>query len=185
VSRFAMSHAEAEIRRRGAVPDEIEDAGLQGELARREVGRLAYEINVQQYACAGLNFGTYYDRSPVIAYDGAEHPAYTMNSYTPSSVPGCRTPHLWREDGSSLYDAMGPEFTLLRFDPAVDVAELEAAARKRGVPLKVLDVERPNTAIFYDGGLVLSRPDQHVAWRGDRLPADPLALIDRVRGAAN
>ena len=27
VSRFAMSHAEAEIRRRGAVPDEIEDAG--------------------------------------------------------------------------------------------------------------------------------------------------------------
>jgi hypothetical protein len=31
---------------------------------------------------------------------------------------------------------------------------------------------------------VLSRPDQHVAWRGDGLPADPLALIDRVRGAA-
>ena len=185
VSRFAMSHAEAEIRRRGAVPDDIEDAGSQGELARREVGRLAYEINVQQYACAGLNFGTYYDRSPVIAYDGAEHPAYTMNSYTPSSVPGCRTPHLWCEDGSSLYDAMGPEFTLLRFDPAVDVAALEAAARKRGVPLKVLDVERPKTAIFYDGGLVLSRPDQHVAWRGDRLPADSLALIDRVRGAAN
>jgi hypothetical protein len=185
VSQFAMSHAEAEIRRRGAVPDDIEDAGSQGDLARREVGRLAYEINVQQYACAGLNFGTYYDRSPVIAYDGAEHPAYTMNSYTPSSVPGCRTPHLWCEDGSSLYDAMGPEFTLLRFDPAVDVAELEAAARKRGVPLKVLDIERPNTAIFYDGGLVLSRPDQHVAWRGDRLPADPLALIDRVRGAAN
>jgi hypothetical protein len=37
----------------------------------------------------------------------------------------------------------------------------------------------------YDGcGLVLSRPDQHVAWRGARLPDDPLALIDRVRGAA-
>ena len=90
--------------------------GLQGERARREVGRLAYEINVQQYACAGLNFGTYYDRSPIIAYDGAEHPAYTMDSYTPSTVPGCRTPHFWRDDGSSLYDAMGPEFTLLRFD---------------------------------------------------------------------
>jgi hypothetical protein len=28
-------------------------------------------------------------------------------------------------------------------------------------------------------------PDQHVAWRGDSLPADPIALIDRVRGAAN
>ena len=183
VSRFAMSHAETEMRRRGAVPEEIEDASIEGERAREEVGRLAYEINVQQYACAGLNFGSYYDRSPIIAYDGSEHPPYTMRDYTPSTVPGCRTPHLWCEDGRSLYDAMGPEFTLLRFDPAVDVASLEAAARQRGLPLKVLDIERPAGAAFYDYPLVLSRPDQHVAWRGDRLPADPLDLIDRVRGA--
>ncbi len=108
-----------------------------------------------------------------------------MNSYTPSTVPGCRTPHLWREDGSSLYDAMGPEFTLLRFDTAVDVTPLETAARNRGVPLTVLDIERPKSAIFHGGGLVLSRPDQHVAWRGDGLPAHPLALIDHIRGAAN
>jgi 2-polyprenyl-6-methoxyphenol hydroxylase-like FAD-dependent oxidoreductase len=185
VSRFAMSHAEAEIRRRGAIPDDIEEAGAKGEAARREVGRLTYEINVQQYACAGLNFGSYYDRSPIIAYDGAEHPAYTMSSYTPSTVPGCRTPHLWCGDGRSLYDAMGPEFTLLRFDPAVDVAPLEAAARTRGVPLKLLDMQRQMAAIFYGDGLVLSRPDQHVAWRGDTLPANPLALIDLVRGAAS
>jgi 2-polyprenyl-6-methoxyphenol hydroxylase-like FAD-dependent oxidoreductase len=184
VSRFAMSHAEAEIRRRGAVPDTIEDSGEAGEAARREVGRLAYEINVQQYACAGLNFGTYYDRSPIIAYDGAAQPAYTMSLYTPSTVPGCRTPHVWREDGSSLYDAMGPEFTLLRCDPALDVGSLKAAARRRGVPLKVLDIGQQNAAIFDGGRLVLSRPDQHVAWRGGELPADPLALIDRVRGAA-
>jgi hypothetical protein len=142
----------------------------------------APEINVQQYACAGLNFGTYYDRSPIIACDGSEHPAYTMNSYTPSTVPGCRTPHLWRADGTSLYDEMGPEFTLLRFDSAVDATALEAAARERRVPLKVLDVEPLGTAVFHSR-LVLSRPDQHVAWRGDSLPADPLALIDLVRGA--
>jgi 2-polyprenyl-6-methoxyphenol hydroxylase-like FAD-dependent oxidoreductase len=185
VSRFAMSHAEAEIRRRGAVPDEIEDAGSPGEQARAQVGRLAYEINVQQYACAGLNFGSYYDRSPIIAYDGAEHPAYTMSSYTPSTVPGCRTPHLWCGDGVSLYDAMGPEFTLLSFDPALDTAPLQVAARSRGVPLKVLEIGRPEAARFYGCRLVLSRPDQHVAWRGDRLPADPLALIDRIRGIAN
>src|SRR5256885_2506107 len=116
VSRFAMSHAESEIRRRGAIPDEIEDAGARGEVARAEVGRLTYQINVQQYACAGLNFGSYYDRSPIIVYDGAKPPGYTMSSYTPSTVPGCRTPHFWCEDGSSLYDAMGSEFTLLRFD---------------------------------------------------------------------
>jgi 2-polyprenyl-6-methoxyphenol hydroxylase-like FAD-dependent oxidoreductase len=183
VSRFAMSHAEAEIRRRGAVPRDIEDAGPAGERARREVGRLAYEINVQQYACAGLNFGTYYDRSPIIAYDGAEHPAYTMDSYTPSTVPGCRTPHFWREDGGSIYDAMGPEFTLLRFDSSIDTAPLEAAALHRVLPLTVVDVEASAARGLYGHRLVLSRPDQHVAWRGDALPPDPLALIDRVRGA--
>jgi 2-polyprenyl-6-methoxyphenol hydroxylase-like FAD-dependent oxidoreductase len=183
VSRFAMSHAEAEIRRRSAVPGDIEDAGSAGERARREVGSLAYEINVQQYACAGLNFGTYYDRSPIIAYDGAEQPAYTMDSYAPSTVPGCRTPHFWRDDGGSIYDAMGPEFTLLRFDSSIDTAPLEAAALRRALPLTVLDLEASAARGLYGHRLVLSRPDQHVAWRGDALPPDPLALIDRVRGA--
>jgi hypothetical protein len=92
---------------------------------------------------------------------------------------------VWCADGRSLYDAMGPEFTLLRTNPAIGIAGLEAAAGNRGVPLKVLDIELPNTAIFYGGGLLLSRPDQHVAWRGDSLPADPLSLIDRIRGAAS
>src|ERR1700723_2196684 len=137
VSRFAMSHAEAEIRRRGAVPRGIEDATAEGERARREIGQLTYEINVQQYACAGLNFGTYYDQSPIIAYDGAAPPAYTMSRYTSSTVPGCRTPHLWCADGVSLYDRMGPEFTLLRFDPAVDVEPLVRAAEKRKVPFEL------------------------------------------------
>jgi 2-polyprenyl-6-methoxyphenol hydroxylase-like FAD-dependent oxidoreductase len=185
VSRFAMSHAEAEIRRRGAVPGDIEDVGLAGERARREVGHLAYQINVQQYACAGLNFGTYYDRSPIIAYDGAEHPAYTMDSYMPSTVPGCRTPHFWRDDGGSIYDAMGPEFTLLRFDSSIDTAPFEAAALRRGLPLTVLDVEASAARGLYGRRLVLSRPDQHVAWRGDTVPSDSLALIDHIRGATN
>jgi 2-polyprenyl-6-methoxyphenol hydroxylase-like FAD-dependent oxidoreductase len=183
VSRFAMSHAEAEIKRRGAVPTEIEEEGPRGEAARREVGRLTYEINVQQYACAGLNFGAYYDRSPIIAYDGAAQPSYTMSSYTPSTVPGCRTPHFFCEDGSSIYDAMGPEFTLLRFDPALDVTALSDAACKKGVPLRILDVRKPVPAAYEHGRLVLSRPDQHVAWRGDRVPMDAASLIDRVRGA--
>jgi hypothetical protein len=166
------------------VPGEIEDAGPAGEVARQRTGRLTYEINVQQYACAGLNFGTYYDRSPIIAYDGAEHPAYTMNTYVPSTVPGCRTPHLWCSQGGSLYDAMGPEFTLLRFEPDAEIAGLELAARDRGMPLRILDVVRPASGPYQEA-LVLSRPDQHIAWRGDQSPPDPLALIDQVRGASN
>jgi 2-polyprenyl-6-methoxyphenol hydroxylase-like FAD-dependent oxidoreductase len=184
VSRFAMSHAEAEIRRRGLVPSELEEAGPRGECAREEVGRLAYEINVQQYACVGLNFVTFYDRSPIIAYDSAVHPPYTMATYMPSTVPGCRTPHLWLEDERSLYDALGREFTLLKPDPAINPAPLVTAAERRGLPLKVLDLPSSKASDLYSHELVLSRPDQHVAWRGHALPDDPLALIDHVRGAA-
>jgi len=47
----------------------------------------------------------------------------------------------------------------------------------------VLDVQAREAQGLYRQKLVLSRPDQHVAWRGDRLPADSRQLIDRVRGA--
>ncbi|MEA2791362.1 MAG: hypothetical protein QOG73_3768, partial [Acetobacteraceae bacterium] len=97
------------------------------------------------------------------------------------TVPGCRTPHIWLEDGLSLYDAVGPDFTLLRFDPALDVSDLLAAAKVRGVPLHLLDVKTTEPA--YAEKLVLSRPDQHVAWRANAAPSDPAGLIDRIRGA--
>jgi hypothetical protein len=79
---------------------------------------------------------------------------------------------------------MGPEFTLLRFDPSLDVGPLERAAKSRRVPLEIRDVAA-TAEIMRAGALVLSRPDQHVAWRGHCAPADPLSLIDHVRGASN
>lgn len=49
--------------------------------------------------------------------------------------------------------------------------------------MTVVDVEADEAAALYKHKLLLSRPDQHVALRGDKLPEDPLALIDKVRGA--
>jgi 2-polyprenyl-6-methoxyphenol hydroxylase-like FAD-dependent oxidoreductase len=182
VSRFAMDHAHAMAKQRRGVPPEIEEEGPAGDAARAAVGQAAYDLNVQQYCAAGLNFGYYYDDSPIIAYDGAPHPPYSMGDFTPSTVPGCRTPHLWLGE-RSLYDALGPEYTLLRFDPAVAVDGLLAAAAARRVPLRLLDIAADVDAAIYDTRLVLSRPDQHVAWRGNIPPEDALALIDRIRGA--
>lgn len=45
-------------------------------------------------------------------------------------------------------------------------------------------VARDDIRTLYAGDLVLVRPDHHVAWRGDRIPDDPDALIARVVGAA-
>lgn len=183
VSRFAMNHAIEVAGQRRTVPPEIEVPGPEGDAVRTAVGRRAYDLNVQQYCCAGLNFGYYYDASPIIAYDGATPPPYTMADYTPSTAPGARLPHLRLADGRSLYDALGPDYTLLRFDAAVDVAAMARAAEAQGLPLAMLDVASPEARALYPQKLVLARPDQHVAWRGDAPPPDPAALIARVRGA--
>ena len=184
VSHFVMDHAHAMASQRGEVPANIEAEGPEGEAARAALGQRAYDLNVQQYCAAGLNFGSYYDESPIIAYDGERQPGYSMSSFTPSTVPGCRTPHFWLGNGRSLYDALGPEYTLLRLDPGVDVEPLRAAARRQGLPLALLDIAGEEAHRLYDRKLVLSRPDQHVAWRGDRLPDDPDALVQLLRGAA-
>jgi len=186
VSHFAMNHAHAMASQRKSVPDGIEQPGPQGDALRAALGRAAYELNVQQYCCAGLNFGYFYDRSPLVAYDGEAAPGYSMGAFTASTVPGCRTPYFELEDGTPLYDALGPGYTLLRFDPAIDAAPLLRAAQARSLPLAVLDVNRhdPRAAV-YRHALLLSRPDQHVAWRGDALPADPDSLVARLCGAAH
>ena len=181
VSRFAMRHAEGAIRERNSLPPQLEEDSPAGAAARAEVGRAAYELGVQQFACAGLNYGYFYDRSPLIAYDGEAAPAYTMQDYTPSTAPGCRAPYFRLPDGRPLYDALGPGYTLLRLDPAADAAPLSAAAEARGMPLSVLDAA--GAPEVYRHRLVLIRPDQHVAWRGDAVPADAEGLIDLVRGA--
>jgi hypothetical protein len=79
---------------------------------------------------------------------------------------------------------LGADFALLRFDRSVDVSSLVEAAIQRGVPMEMVDVDAESAAAIYPHKLLLSRPDQHIAWRGDRPPADPFALIDHVRGAA-
>ncbi len=182
VSRYAMGISRAVSAFHFSVPEGLESPGKEGDALRARIGREAYELNVGQFCCGGLNFGYFYESSPIIAYDGEAPPAYTLYDFTQSTVPGCRTPHLWLRDGRSLYDALGPDFTLLRLDPAVDVSGLRAAAEVRGVPLAVLDVEADEAASLYRNRLVLSRPDQHVAWRGDKQPE--AAVIDLIRGAS-
>ncbi len=184
VSQYAMNHALAVMDQRRAVPQEIEADGPDGDEVRDRIGRAAYELNVQQYCCAGLNFGYYYDQSPVIAYDGDKPPPYSMVSFKASTVPGSRAPHAWLPDGRSLLDGLGPAYTLVRFDPSIDIAPLADAAAQSRVPLAVLDVDRNRATLSPVENLLIVRPDTHIAWRGNAVPREPHRLFDRLRGAA-
>jgi 2-polyprenyl-6-methoxyphenol hydroxylase-like FAD-dependent oxidoreductase len=182
VSHYAMGTAVALAKQRATVPAEIEDRGPGGEVTRAALGRTMLALHTPQFCCGGLNFGSFYADSPIIARDGATAPGYTMYDFTPSTVPGCRTPHIWLRNRRPLYDAMGPWFTLLRFDRTVDVDPIMGAAQIRGVPLALLDVECDEANGPYRHKLVLSRPDQCVAWRGDASPKDAGGLMDLVTG---
>ena len=182
-SRIISAIGHQVMMQRHELSPDIERLDAIGDAARTAAGQLAYALDVEQQCCGGLNFGYFYDRSPIIAYDGEQAPTYTMGSFTSTTVPGCRVPHVWIEGRRSLYDAMGPDYALLRLDATASISGIVAAAAQRGLPLAVLDVRSPEASVLYRHKLVLVRPDQHVAWRGDAEPADPLDLVDLVRGA--
>jgi len=182
VSHFAFNMAKQVSQQRREISVDIERTDASGEAMRAKIGQEAYDLYVQQQCCGGLNFGYFYAASPVIAYDGAAHPVYSMGSFESSSVPGCRAPHFWLNDKRSLYDALGDGYGLIRFDRDVAVDGLVAAAKRRGVPFKVLHIDDAEAAALYAKKLILVRPDRHVAWRADLEPNDPLELIDLIRG---
>jgi hypothetical protein len=53
------------------------------------------------------------------------------------------------------------------------------------VPVRLLDVTSSESAGVYDRPLVLARPDQHVAWRGNLPPVNPRELVDLISGRSN
>jgi hypothetical protein len=88
-------------------------------------------------------------------------------------------------DGVAFHDRFAADgFTLLQFggSPRLDAA-LVAASDRLGVPLRTISCAGPGRHSLYGADLVLIRPDQHVAWRGDAPPDDCDALLRRVTGA--
>ena len=65
-------------QQRREISPTIEREDAIGEAMRAKIGQEAYDLYVQQQCCGGLNFGYFYAGSPIIAYDGAEHPVYSM-----------------------------------------------------------------------------------------------------------
>ena len=184
VSHFVMNHAQKMIKARRAVPANLEDLDPEGEAARALIGAEAYELNVQQFCCEGLNFGYYYEKSPIIAHEAQPAPAYTMGAFTPSTVPGCRAPHFWLDSGASLYDLLGHGYSLLRFDASVEVHGFLDAAQNMKIPLQLIDLHaQSQVPSAYQHRLILCRTDQHVIWRGDALEAAHQPLLDVLRGA--
>ena len=155
-----------------------------GDRARRRLGREIADLGNLENEALGIELGYRYDDSPVISHDSGPAPRQTMDAYTPTTWPGGRPPSISLADSTAIFDLFGDGFTLLRFADH-DCTDFEKAAAVAGLPLTVVDITEPRDAKarrIYERDLVLIRPDQHVAWRGDAPPTDPSAVIDLVRG---
>jgi hypothetical protein len=168
-------------------PPGLTDDTEEGERLRREVGAHIWETQNKHFYTMGVQLGYCYEDSPICIPDGTPPPPDEIGKrqrYIPNARPGSRAPHAWLPDGRSTLDLFGRGFVLFRSGAdESDTRGLEQAATARNVPLTVYDIADAKSRDLYQRRLALIRPDGHVAWRADTPPSDPLALIDRVRGA--
>jgi len=137
-----------------------------------------------EFNIPGVTFGARYDASPLIVKDGSTPPPDAAGSYVPTACPGGRAPHAWLEDGSSLFDSFGFEWTLLVMGrDARDASAFVDGAVTLGLDLKVVRQASEAFRALYEAPLALIRPDQIVAWRGSD-GSEALAVLARASGHA-
>jgi 2-polyprenyl-6-methoxyphenol hydroxylase-like FAD-dependent oxidoreductase len=162
------------------------EPGAAGDAARKEFGERFTQMMRREWFTPGIHLGYVYESSPIIVPDGTPPPPDEVMTYTQTARPGSRAPHVWLSPDRSTLDLFGRGFVLVRFMPGADPAgALIEAARERGVPLSIVEIDNAEAFDTYERRLVLVRPDGHVAWRSDQTPsmADALQIIDVVRGA--
>jgi 2,4-dichlorophenol 6-monooxygenase len=159
--------------------------------AKREAIQAAMEIKNYEFNAHGVELGQHYDSSAIVS-DGTTRPAPARDPelyYEASTHPGGRLPHAWVGDSSrklSTHDlAPYGQFTLFT---GTTGQEWTTAAQKVGDQLGIaigsvlIGPGQDVTDLYFDwaklrgvaeDGAVLVRPDKHVGWRADRLPADP------------
>ena len=154
---------------------DLSDETLMGEGVEAERARAVAADAIQagkrsEFHSLGLVLG--YGYGP----ESAEQ-APSGDIYLPQARAGNRLPHARTPDGESLFDALGPEFTVVgtgaRARPLLDALDA------RGVPVTHLDALAAGFSSTDVPALALVRPDQHIAWVGEAsAPGDSATIID-------
>ena len=160
------------VARISAAAESGTDSGLTPEQIVRESRRYGNHL--------GIEFGAVYASTAVVE-DGTKPPDVedSYSDYVPSATPGCRAPHVWLgspAENFSTLDLFGPGFTLVT--TGCDADAWKSAVRKAASQLGVRidhyaigaaglqgELDFPEAYGLKSGGVVLVRPDGHVAWR--------------------
>jgi len=170
------------------VLDGIEEATPSGDAARAAAAAQILDTKRREFDSLGVVIGAAYGASPVLG-DEAEAPGIQeATHYTPSARAGARAPHAWLADGTahgaSLFDRFATSGMTLMATRELDAdaqAAFHRAAAEAGIPLTIIAPHDERLRSLYQASLVLVRPDQHVAWRGDDT-AEACAMLRRAAG---
>jgi 2,4-dichlorophenol 6-monooxygenase len=174
--------------------DDTPAAELQRSAIREAIASKVYEFDAH-----GVEMNQRYKSDAVLA-DGQPEPVFAKDAelhYQPTTWPGARLPHVWLfgQDGAkvSSLDLCGHgRFTVLTGTGGDGwIAAAKAAAKEFGLkitthkigprqPWEDLVGDWARAREIRDSGMLLVRPDHHVAWRSEGMVADPEAELRRV-----
>ncbi len=169
------------------------DPSPMGETARQR-GAEIFGTHRLECQAHDIELGGSYASAAVVSDGSAAPPRDPMGQvYRPTTRPGHRLPHAWLEaDGAriSTHDLVGTRagFALITGAEGAPWASAAAAlARELGISIQHVaigpghdqdvDGQWARVGGISPGGAVLVRPDNHVAWRAEHLPAQPRAAL--------
>jgi 2,4-dichlorophenol 6-monooxygenase len=154
--------------------------------AHRDEIAAAVQEQAMHFDMLGLQLGYVYAEGALVRGGPPPEPITDPSTFEPTAEVGARLPHGWLADGTSTLDLVSTAgLTLLSVGGHDGWAEAAAMATVPVCHVR-LGVDADAGAAWStqcglrDGGALLVRPDQHVAWRADELPADPRAALDAV-----
>jgi FAD-dependent monooxygenase len=137
-------------------------ASVEGEALR---GKLKNYLDNSGAECndRGIELDSRYKSSVIYLRENEpSEPSWTFKTYTPSTFPGSRAPHVFLKDRkTSILDSIKNQWTLFSFNGSlVTTNRLADIAGERRIPLQtVVLVDEDHVRKIWEYDLVLVRPD--------------------------
>jgi 2,4-dichlorophenol 6-monooxygenase len=167
---------------------------------RRARAAEVIETQRTEFQAHDLEIGFRYDTGALVPDGSAPPPSDPMGRvYHPTTRPGHRLPHAWLDRGGdrvSTHDLVPRDGFVLLTDPSGSgwSEAARSAAEKFGVAVQTVAVGPGGDVAdadggwaqvreIQDGGAVLVRPDNHVAYRAAAPVSDPVDALAAALGA--